>query len=1546
MDNNKEKYLSESLLSEEPKKKFVLKLKRNSVTGDKIAPNAVGWDKLSQRIKDLFAAIQAAIGEPVDPETIKEMVRNTVREIIDSGDEIIDEDALVNRITQTILDSLGEEYPSFKLDDSEISDSDLINQPAPSGTVGEVVFSTTLHTFLFKDTGQFSPNYGKYYKTWEGSDDYLINNNAGPKKGVIFMVSDGSDYYYWDGHNLVPLGSKEEVDIDTVAERVAEIIHIETEGKNFIPFDGVMDKASSVNILDAKAPQGVEGDILFYAKTGTFIYGVHEEPDPASIIKYYKYWEGWTDYKDAQDKPQSKVVFVLRNGSSYYYWDGSEFQEFVTETSMAATIDALDIEAVPIKGNNGVEVEVVTEVVDGKTVKVKTASLADIPKDSNNMIGTTYNFNSLLPIESKTTGSTKHIITSNILGQITGYDADNQPIINTSKITLPKGSKIVPNGGIAKIPVEGGERSWVHSSDIGMIQSTNKSSDAIARANYAALRAAVESNYNVILDGSYYVNSNKNMIPIDRDFRIKEGTLYSKDNLFCILPGGSFYANNINFYSPESGYSRFLYVCPAGPSVNDTSKIGYIDAIEIVNCTFNNRIPSLSYDNTTTGIKEYQTSVVVITGGQGPQDVIEWNRHAKDDKNNPKPTKSYPYICPSWTPVYENWKSASDKAVAGSALANFMTKSSEEDDYIYYFDSTYTIEVAESGARTIKRNGADVPESTWDDAAIGKHLKTDDYLMQTNASDSSNYIFIVNETGEDLIDTGVWGYFIKYSDATEEERAEAYKDGQDAIIYYTQVVNDDVVTADGLGIKRLYISGCTFDNSCIDIADMQIKDYCEISNNSFVNCAMKPGVSISTYNENPYSDIWTSHNCPLIFKNNLFKGPGEPACTGQGNYACGLLLETQSAYVSNCTFENIIADHNSWGCYSIYYHGVDLVFENNVVSNILAMRKATHIPEYHILKAKSGGTAIDGRRPRRIFRNNRYSFNYTSVYKMCRKFLWEWYRGELPIDSSDSVIDAVVKEKFDQYMLKQPLMNHLLKNVNDLEIVGNTFDFPDCTLCGEVNNHGTWGKLLVKDNYFNFKKANLPFNSFLFNYDSLHQDAYSEIRFENNTFKLVEPSAINLFSERNSTFAVNYLSIQDNTFINCYLSVTCGYKGNGRNILNADKVFIKNNKHESTSSIPYSTTNTSPIIESTAGKLSGNGDLIRYSVKDYAEIEVEDVQYNDGVLGAGRFIEIPVCGGCVTFKSKYINRPLNVGTSGYVRKDSNMILFRWNGGNNVNQDGYVNDTGYFSKTKDRAAGWYPTKSLYGGGLGVIKFGIDVTYTVKGLLKHKHMELIHSRMVTAAATSIRYGQYTTLVRDINGIDTYHYGNGITILDMPAIEDIGLGFRWEIMDLTYNYNTLTTMNETDSCYGAAHLYAYSTAEGGTYNDAGSDIIIKIYKMPNVEKYPNNTTVVNPEYITPLKSFVEHNSEVTAEWLATTAAKFSRGYINSNGSSKTDVIPYIRPEDTGLRVHVGKQWYTCNGTQWVPDKAVVSLTQAEYDALTTKDENTLYLITYPQS
>ena len=1341
------------------------------------------------------------------------------------------------------------------------------------------------------------------------------------------------------------------VDIDAVIDAIEAKL---SDGVKVI--DGVLSSDAAISVRDETASSEVEGEILYYPKAagtkGSFIFKCTDDTYGTPPV-YFKDWFGSEAYFDEDEDylPSKNKIFVLRNNSKYYYYDGDTLQEFVTQAALATILDDFDITPFLVHGNNGVKVIETTEIdpTTGKSITVKTASLADIPKDSNNMVGTTYNFNSLLPIESKTIGSTKHIITSNITGQITGYDADNQPIINTSKITLPKGSKIVPNGGIPKIPVEGGEYSWVHSSDIGMIQSDSNSSNKIARSNYIALRDAVKSNYNVILDGSYYVDSNEDMIPIDRDFRIKEGTLYSRDNLFCVLPGGSLHANNINFYSPKtgSGYSTFVYICPAGPSVNDTSKIGYIDTIEIVNCTFNNRIISPSYNNKTTGITEYQNSVAVIFGGETPQDVLEYNRHANDeDPDHPKPSMPHPHICPSWSPVYETWKSASDKAVAGSALANFMTKSSEEDDYIYYFDSTYTIEVAESGARTIKRNGADVPESTWDDVAIGKHLKTDVCLIPDTVSDSSSYIFIVNEAGEDLIDTGVWGYFIKYSESTEEERAAAYKNEQDAIIYYIQIIDEDIVVADGLGIKRLYINGCTFDNSCIKIMDMHIKDYCEISNNSFINCANKPGVLIGTDNTNPYSDIWTSHNCPFIIKNDLFRGPGEPANTGQGNYACGLLLETQSVYVSNCTFENIIADHNSWGCYSIYYHGPDLVFENNVVSNILAMRKATHIPEYHILKAKSGGTAIDGRRPRRIFRNNKYSFNYASLYKMCRKFLWLWYRGTLPLDSPDSVIDAIVKEKFDQYMLQHPLMNHLLKNVNDLEIVGNTFDFPDCTLCGEVNNRGRWGKLLVKDNYFNFKKASLPFNSFLFNYDSLHRDAYSELRFENNTFKLAEPSAINLFSERNSTFAVNYLSIQDNIFINCYLSVTCGYKGNGRNILNADKVLIKNNKHESTSSIPYSTTNTSPVIESTAGKLSGNGDLIRYSVKDYAEIEVEDVQYNDGVLGAGRFIEIPVCGGCVTFKSKYINRPLNVGTSGYVRKDSNMILFRWNGGNNVNQDGYANDTGYFSKTKDREAGWYPTKSLYGGGLGVIKFGIDVTYTVKGLLKHKHMEIIHSRMVTAATTSIRYGQYTTLVRDINGIDTYHYGNNITILDMPAIEDIGLGFRWEIMDLTYNYNTLTTMNETDSCYGAAHLYAYSTDEGGTHNDAGSDIIIKIYKMPNVEKYPNNTTVVNPEYITPLKSFVEHNSEVTAEWLATTAAKFSRGYINSNGSAKTDVIPYIRPEDTGLRVHVGKQWYTCNGTQWVPDKAVISLTQAEYDALKTKDENTLYLITYPQS
>jgi hypothetical protein len=92
-----------------------------------------------------------------------------------------------------------------------------------------------------------------------------------------------------------------------------------------------------------------------------------------------------------------------------------------------------------------------------------------------------------------------------------------------------------------------------------------------------------------------------------------------------------------------------------------------------------------------------------------------------------------------------------------------------------------------------------------------------------------------------------------------------------------------------------------------------------------------------------------------------------------------------------------------------------------------------------------------------------------------------------------------------------------------------------------------------------------------------------------------------------------------------------------------------------------------------------------------------------------------------------------------------------------------------------------------------------------------------------------------------------------------------------------------------------------------------------------------------MTPISSFVAPNSGVSQSWLDAMSAGWE---------SNAGLVSYMRPADTGMRVHVDKQWYTWNGTAWVPDRAIVSLTQAAYDAIATKDENTLYLITDSQS
>ena len=136
-------------------------------------------------------------------------------------------------------------------------------------------------------------------------------------------------------------------------------------------------------------------------------------------------------------------------------------------------------------------------------------AMADNAKTSSNTVGTALLTNGVMPTS---TESTRYVL----------YKDVNYGNATSSKsISLSPGSKLVPNGGLPKVvdeqgnylspmPVEGGELSWVHSTDIGMIQDgalpKGMTRAQVGEHNANVLRIVAASRWNLILDGTYYVN--------------------------------------------------------------------------------------------------------------------------------------------------------------------------------------------------------------------------------------------------------------------------------------------------------------------------------------------------------------------------------------------------------------------------------------------------------------------------------------------------------------------------------------------------------------------------------------------------------------------------------------------------------------------------------------------------------------------------------------------------------------------------------------------------------------------------------------------------------------------------------------------------------------------------------------------------------------------------------------------------------------------------------------------------------------------------------
>ena len=1335
MDNNKEKYLSESLLSEEPKKKFVLKLKGNSVTGDKIAPNAVDWDKLSQRIKDLFAAIQAAIGEPVDPETVKEMIKNVINDMIESGEEI--------------------------------------------------------------------------------------------------------------------------VDIDTVAEKVAEIIQV--ENKNFIPFDGVMPKGTPVDVLDVQAPQDVDGNVLFYPQMGTFIYSVYEEPEESisgqitpQVSKYYKYWEGWTDYKDAQDTPKSKVVFVLRNGSAYYYWDGSELQEFVTETNLASTIDALDIESAAVTGENGVKVVETTKVVDDKTVKIKTASLADIIKDANNMIGTTYNFNSILPVESKNKGNTKHIITTNITGQITGYE-NGQPKIDTSKITLPSGSKIVPNGGMPTVPVTGGEMSWVHSSDVGFIQDNGTHDTTIGAHNYSLFKSFVKTRYNLILDGEYYMHTSSrsttngkasdNVITLDRPLCIKDGTLNLLNEFINIVDGGSLKAENTTFVKLEDSAS-YPVICIAPTN-------SLIDRIEFINCNFIGKA------------RGYLGSLRFVCS----------------------------YISPTIAPadVQIKWTSAyfEEASLNRPAIIDEVKENDTVVYYYYIFPDDYIVDTVNKTVKYIDgEEEITVAYADWKNhASILAQQFSDVYFENNDAGDT---IFVSDAYSTKWAINGVPGYYKLYSLASADEIQKS-----NGKLYSTMTgADEDTVLVEHCGIKVLRFVDCRMDGAKIDCGNIEITDTCEFTNCTFSRIT-SDAISLGSINTYPYSNDWLKKSCPCIVTGCIFRGLEQIIPSSSIAYMTPMLIENSKLVVKNCRMENLICAKTT---YEIYANVEELIFENNYVYNVLNAVHKT-LKDSHSVGTeffKSKGAWYVNKSPVRIIRNNWYELDKETLWPIFKSYMIENYKTD-PLEPEGV---------FNEYAMNTSMLNFITPYAifSKIIIEGNTFKSD-----GSLNPYSTSNRTTNVENFqlinnrFIFKSFNSsPTNPLLLLRTPKPKNT-SNIVITGNTFTAKESSVITLISTFNVNCYPNNVVISNNIFNNCSFRLNDYDGGNCREAFTADNITIKNNVLNSLNGLPSTMSHKSDIA--LVGGLYLAGDYQRYNVLGKADIDYIDFQDGGTVAPTAKIINAVESEGIINVKIPHMCRTLALRSDGFsdgkLTGNNRTLIFKWS---------------YF---------------------GNESYAIEIKYTYKDVKHTKYIEILHSFPV---GPSHVYAAFT--VRDVNGLiyrNSAAGDNGFTINNLSTLDDIGLQFFVEAI----GQRRAVTDYKTQP--GSIYFHIYTMYPDGSKNDAGTDIEIKTYKIPNSLLLPLFCNAAwNVGTPTSISKFVPSGSTVTQQWVDTISAGYSYTYNVSSIRQETITIPYLVSADTGYNVYIDGRKYTWNGTSWDAEKRIVSLTQAEYDDITNKDADTLYLIT----
>ena len=1220
----------------------------------------------------------------------------------------------------------------------------------------------------------------------------------------------------------------------------ADIQQLKTRTQNVrLCVGAFVGSVASANVMGASSPS--QGEIVFVQNDGTgspqFSMRV---PQSGGGYTYFNNWDGASAFKTYENtatwwKPREDSVYIDTASDKVYTYDAATMSlkqvtggsveadttldinsknavansavsrvldtQQTAITNLQADIARIDRQGVPSQVQ-GDEVTV-SGNADGGSAKVRLADIktTEVRGESQEVVkvrsvGTTHVTDASMPSGSGAEARMRYKLYNDVTAGNNGAGV----------ITLAAGSKLEPAGGVPgktyngqgeQITVEGGELSWVHSSDIGMIQDGQLPS-GMTRAQVGAhnadvLRMVAASRWNLILDGMYYVDVqiaaeadretlSANAVVLRRPLRIQGGGLIAARYLFCVEAGGGLVLENVTLDNLVN--YAMIYMDPWG---------GLIESVELHGCTLKTSAAPI-VDQDTGELYDYAW-VGRFIGGTGK------NAGHVDTVNDLTPNGIPRKFSKTSGVRYLGLPSYTEGGKSNWGLKD-ATSTTPTQNYCYNKEWKPSKPVFP---------GDD--EANWDDAWCCYDQDAQLYVPYAAGA----YVFR-QRAASTTKHKGMAGDFVLKSD-TDESQDVYYQENGEVVKFTPIYLKDDLVNGvleldvnpavQYNGMRRFIVDGCSImSHSPVFIfAGMEILDEYRISNNLFYDIGTL-AMNLGTANDLESYDDWNARSCPLEVYGNTFRGAPVAQYSKTQPYAGIVLYEGGTVLFHDNVVENLISNSNTYDC---YLSCAKLEYRRNIFRNLLKITDTRKLYGYfkakgarvgHNYDAKYGGDKMNHpMKLSRLFEDNYFSVNLKDVRQICDKILqrkraawlpdyasldWE----DVPQEAKDAVLqERVLKTVFDNVVSPWSFDTFTVRN--------NVFDMPDCVLNGNGASGGSvkLRRFVFSGNVMKFRGyCNTPANDYMTHLFVLDPIAGSgEVEIVGNRFESTRNEIINLLCIINKD-GLKKLQVEDNEFVNCGYRLTQRPRTHGGKLYDgvivADSVRIRGNEEgvgldrgftgDYAVHSPYFYQYALPSM---VCDLGGEEDVMEYT----------DSQARGVAAGAPRTILLPLGKGQFVLRSKHLCRPMPVDAEGkaVIGTDRSLAL--------INSFGVRN--------ADKVA---PDSKGY---------AIHIRYCVKGMWKEKKMELrcVPYRSVFRGV-SVRGvdGRRWVHSRPYNlptGVDSKFY------TDLAGIDELGLQFQ------LCHRNVLATNKLHQSSETPMIRLALYTDATGTKNDPGTEITVTV-------------------------------------------------------------------------------------------------------------------------